>query len=117
MWGCDGTENQSWWIDTGETQYGGVVFVNAGDLSNGYSICLNNNGGASSNGNPQVLWTCYDSKNESYNYDYNNTPARIYPISASGYCVTSNGATNDGAHVTEWACDSGSAQLWHSNGV
>jgi hypothetical protein len=108
LYGCNGSANQSWWMDTGHTSYGGFVFYNAGD-----QLCLNNTNGSSSDGNKQQMWSCYNSQNETYYVNSRDQGYSVQPY--AGGCLSSVGNSGNGAPIELYGCNFGANQTWEGN--
>jgi len=121
LWACNNSANQ-YWINA-PASGGGSILQNVGD-----EWCMTNYQGLSVNYNWQTLWPC-DNTGGSSNYKQSyvvlgsavsgpdgcnpkslaSTCYIIETVNSSdhvtGYCLTSNGARFNGAHVEEFACN------------
>lgn len=110
LYKCNGSENQQWALYP--TPYGEGL-ENFGDKK-----CLNNKDGLTVDGNPQIMWTCYESENETYRLPetHNSTRWAIEPYGAFGFkeeaCLTSLGDTKNEAPVEAYECNFGENQSW-----
>lgn len=111
LYGCNGSNNQKWWVDGGTTSYGGYVFYNVAD-----GLCLNNANGSLSNGNYQQMWSCYNSENESYTWNedgYDPPFGFVHPVASSLWCLSSYGNSGANAPVYLYYCNGSTNQDWY----
>jgi poly(3-hydroxybutyrate) depolymerase len=94
---CAGQSNQVWNYTSGKQLQG------SGDL------CLDANGGGTSNGTSVIVWSCNGQSNQQWNVNSDGTITGAQ----SGLCLDANGAsTANGTKIVLWSCNGGANQRW-----
>lgn len=119
LYGCNANAaNQQWEVLFGYTGYGGsgaAALYNVGD-----GKCLNDKNGSSQNNNPQLMWDCYKSVNETYapTKDISNPTYTVYTFpSQYGSSLSSLGNSKNNAPLVQYANDNSYNQDWYSTGL
>jgi hypothetical protein len=102
---CNNSANQTW------SRYS-TGYLNGGFESAGDGLCLNNKGGGTGVNNPEIMYTCYSSENESYNVTDTAGGNDFKPYSNNGICVGMENVLPGGALALE-TCG-GNAE-WENN--
>jgi hypothetical protein len=119
LYPCNGGANQTWSAYSTGYSCSGSGYSCTGLKNSGDGECLNNEGGYTSNGNPQIMYNCYSSQNETYVELVGSlSPSEVYFCTyASWFCgsdISSYGNSASGAPVLEYTFSSGNAnQLWY----
>jgi ricin-type beta-trefoil lectin protein len=111
QWGCDGTDNQKWWIDF-SGDYSEVVNRRASDSRK--VACLGVSGGSTADGAQLVVWECDGSDNQQWRTE--GSPAcggHILVNKGSGRLISVEGASgSQGAPIILWHWGGTPDQTW-----
>ena len=95
---CAGQANQAWTYTAGR------------QLQTSGNMCLDANGGGTSNGTAVIIWTCNGQPNQQWNV---NQAAGTITGAQSGLCLDANGAgTANGTRLILWSCGGQANQRW-----
>jgi hypothetical protein len=107
---CTGSYDEDWVLV--HDGYGWAL-LNEGMYKGGQDWCLYNQGGRMTNGNPQVMTSCYGWKHWSWGLAYaqggsaaSSRAVMLHTNAERGhYCVSSLGRRTVGSPIEEWLCN------------